>query len=113
MAFWFSSISLKSAFKSGSWTCDFLGKSTGDQFGVKPVGQPGVESVCAGLAVGGVEGTFDGDCSGIRECFGAACSFDVLVDNVLWILGVRAAGKDGQAKGGGYCELVGRHGVHR
>src|SRR5258708_865113 len=111
MAFWLSSISLKSAFRSGSWACDFLGKSktrspptsvanspfaarcqadlplsfdqagvAGDELGVKAIGQPGVESVGANLAVRCVERAFDGDGFGLRKYFGAACGFDVLVD---------------------------------
>src|SRR4029077_1850479 len=60
---------------------------TGDQFGIEPVGLPGVECERAGLVVGGVEGTFDGDCFGLGEGFGSACGFDVLVDYFLRRLG--------------------------
>src|SRR6267378_4849690 len=84
-----------------------------DQFGVIAIGEPGVEGVGSGLAIGCVKGAFDDYRCGFGERLGAACSFDVLVYDFLRVLRTCRLSKQGYAKDGGYCEIASKHGVQR
>src|SRR6266404_1964128 len=86
---------------------------TNYQFGVIAIGELGVEGVRSVLAIGCVKGAFDDHRCCLGECFGAACSFDVLVYDFLRVLRTCWLSKQGYAKDGGYCEIASKHGVQR
>src|SRR3954464_10011241 len=60
-----------------------------DELGVIAIGETSVESVGAGFAVRRGEGTFDRKSANFGDGFRTADGFDVLVDDFLWILGMR------------------------